>query len=88
VFCIEILDTPNEGASMPGTEVNDSAEGREPDVAAVRRRKYVVPSLSRYGTLADLTMKNGHKHGNDGSGTGCGQGANFVFSCAASQGIP
>ncbi len=71
---------------MPVTEVKNSAKGRKPDVAG--RRKYVVPSLSRYGTLADLTMKNGHKHGNDGSGTGCGQGANFVFSCAAAQGTP
>jgi hypothetical protein len=72
-------------------ELNHGGEGRGSDVAASLpsiRHKYVVPSLSRYGTLADLTRNNGSKNGNDsaGPGQGCGVGFNFLFSCTSSQG--
>jgi hypothetical protein len=69
-------------------ELNSSGASRSSDVAAARRRKYVAPSLSRYGTLADLTRSNGFKDGNDsqGPGKGCGGGNNFLFSCIKSEG--
>jgi hypothetical protein len=59
---------------MPIAEMND---------APARRRKYVVPSLARYGTLADLTRANGTKNLNDspGVGVGCGVGNQFQTSC-------
>jgi hypothetical protein len=71
---------------MPVTVVNNTGEGQDSDVASARHRKYVVPLLSRYGTLADLTRQNGTKNGNDGQGNGCGVGSNFLFSCANSGG--
>jgi hypothetical protein len=72
-------------------ELNNGAEGGGSDLAAALpsiRRKYVAPSLSRYGTLADLTRNNGSKNGNDsgGPGQGCGVGFNFLHSCTSSQG--
>jgi len=73
---------------MPATEMDSSTKG---PLDMVGRRRYIVPSLSRYGTLTDLTLMNGMKHGDDshgGVGNGCGQGANFLFSCAAAQGTP
>lgn len=65
-----------------------TAAAQGSDVASVRKRTYVVPSLSRFGTLVDLTRSNGTKNGNDsgGPGNGCGQGSNFLFSCAQSEG--
>src|SRR5437868_3752148 len=65
-------------------ELNNAEEVRGSDVAAAlssNRHKYIVPSLSRYGTLADLTRANGTKNGNDsaGPGNGCGVGFNFLF---------
>jgi hypothetical protein len=67
-------------AEMNGT---GAAQG-----SVVRKRTYVVPSLSRFGTLTDLTRSNGTKNGNDsgGPGNGCGVGSNFLFSCASSEG--
>jgi len=63
---------------MLGAYENKSGEVRASD----QRRKYLMPRLSRYGTLADLTKSNGNKNGNDsgGVGEGCGQGGNFLFS--------
>ena len=60
------------GSSGANTSSNEALAGL---------RHYVVPSLTRYGTLADLTMANGTKNFNDGSGGGCGQGNNFQTSC-------
>jgi hypothetical protein len=66
---------------MSVAEVRPSGEGRSLDGGATSaRRKYVVPSLSRYGTLADLTGHSGSKNLNDGSGGGCGMN-NFETSC-------
>ena len=59
---------------MPVTNTKLNVSGED--------RSYVVPSLSRYGTLADLTRKSGTKDQNDGSGGGCGLGNNFTTSCA------
>jgi hypothetical protein len=65
---------------MAVTELDNSGERRNRNVAP-RQRKYVVPSLSRYGTLADLTRNNGSKNLNDGSAPpGCGMN-NFATSC-------
>jgi hypothetical protein len=60
---------------------NSSGVDSSSDLASAGLRKYVVPTLSRYGTLMELTMKNGTKNNNDGSGQGCGQGNNFDTSC-------
>jgi hypothetical protein len=66
---------------MRVAEANPSGEGRDPDVAMTSgRRKYVAPSLTQYGTLADLTRASGQKNHNDGSGGGCGHN-NFLQSC-------
>jgi hypothetical protein len=57
-------------------------EFRNGDAAQAGYRKYVVPSISRYGTLADLTKANGSKNHNDGNvnAPGCGKN-NFMLSC-------
>ncbi len=66
---------------MSVAEGNTSGEDLSLDVAATSaRRRYVVPSVSRYGTLADLTRASGSKNHNDGSGGGCGHN-NFLTSC-------
>jgi hypothetical protein len=73
---------------MPIPEA-ENCGGQRSDVASVSsRRKYVAPSLSRFGTLGDLTRTGGSKNGNDGQGTGCGQGGHFLFSCVQSEGVP
>jgi hypothetical protein len=74
------LDGLEGGFPMTNSEVKDFSE-RQSSEATSSRRKYVVPTLSRYGTLGDLTARNGTKYGNDGSGSGCGQGNNHKFSC-------
>jgi hypothetical protein len=61
-------------------DVNTAEENPGSGSALDRRRMYVVPSLSRYGTLADLTRKTGTKNLNDGSGGGCGN-MNHAQSC-------
>ena len=64
---------------MKVAEVENMGEGRSSDT----RRKYVMPIVSRYGTLADLTKANGTKNLNDssgGQGGGCGSN-NFQTSC-------
>ena len=66
---------------MAVTKDNSSGVDSSSDLASAGLRKYVVPALSRYGTLMELTMKNGTKNNNDGSGQGCGQGNNFDTSC-------
>jgi hypothetical protein len=60
---------------MSMEEANNSIE------RPTQRRRYVAPSLSRYGTLADVTRAQGDKHLNDGQGGGCGLGNNFFLSC-------
>jgi len=65
---------------MPVADMNAARETPGSDSALDRRRRYVVPSLSRYGTLADLTRKTGTKNLNDGSGGGCGN-MNHAQSC-------
>ena len=65
---------------MPVLDVDPSGEAPGSDTALVRRRRYVVPSLSQYGTLADLTRHTGTKNSNDGSGPGCGN-MNHATSC-------
>ena len=64
---------------------DSSGASSSSNVASAGRRNYAVPSLTRYGTLTDLTMANGTKNFNDGSGTGCGQGNNFQTSCLSSD---
>jgi hypothetical protein len=63
---------------MPVVDVNASDEASTGAVAQLRT--YVVPALSRYGTLTDLTRKTGVKNLNDGSGGGCGN-MNHLASC-------
>lgn len=76
---------------MPVTDLGVEDLGRSCDLAArsAKRRQYTQPLLSRYGTLSDLTTKNGTKNGNDsgGTGQGCGTGMNFTFSCCAGCGV-
>ena len=64
---------------MPIVNVNTSGEAPS-DVGLARQRKYVIPSLSRYGTLADVTKNTGNKNMNDGQGPGCGN-QNHGTSC-------
>jgi hypothetical protein len=73
---------------MAMAETNDTGATQGSVVPPAVKRAYVVPSLSRFGTLAELTRSNGTKNGNDsgGPGNGCGQGSNFLFSCAQSEG--
>lgn len=67
---------------MPISDVNNSGEIRNSDVASAPHREYVVPTLTRFGTLADLTRASGTKNLNDGQGTPPGCGANqFATSC-------
>jgi hypothetical protein len=56
---------------MP-TAWNNLGEVPIPDTASTTRRKYVVPSLSRYGTLADLTRTHNDGGEPDGLNT-CGE---------------
>ena len=45
--------------------VNNAGEVRMSETASAERRKYIMPSLSRYGTVADLTKA---KSGNQSDG--------------------
>jgi hypothetical protein len=65
---------------MPVVDANTSGEAPSSDISLVRQHRYVAPSLSRYGTLADLTRHTGTTNANDGGGTGCGN-KNHGTSC-------
>jgi hypothetical protein len=65
---------------MPVVDVRTFGETPSADIVSARRGKYVVPTLSRYGTLTDLTRHQGNKNGNDGNGPGCGN-MNHAHSC-------
>jgi hypothetical protein len=66
---------------MPAADMTSDSETLGSGSALDRRRRYVVPSLWRYGTLADLTKNmGGSKNGNDGQGGGCGNNM-FMTSC-------
>ena len=91
-YCARRLNAQSLRNPVPHIKSNTRAEGsnmeegggefRNGDAVQAGRRKYVVPSISRYGTLTDLTKNNGNKNHNDGqpNAPGCGKN-NFMLSC-------